>query len=36
MVAILGYDDPMKTFTFVDSDGDQAHGGDGFGAFTFG
>jgi hypothetical protein len=35
VVAILGYDDAKKTFTFVDSAGDQAHGGDGFGTFTY-
>lgn len=34
VVAILGYDDSTKTFTFVDSDGDQAHSG-GFGSFTY-
>lgn len=35
VVAILGYDDATKKFTFVDSDGDQAHDGDGYGTFTF-
>ena len=35
VLAVLGYDDAKKTFTFVDSYGDQARGGDGFGAFTY-